>query len=203
MYGTRRVNWSERGKSPSKKSSAWLADWSLSRRQCTIQYRQAHFFGRQVDAKPLGMSVQSATESAAYSLRSRTRVPPPGDPVRSASSSAAEPEVLMNEAKIDRPSSLRSARIPEPSMADRSCRGDRRPAARHFRAAKGQVALLRFALELRSWRAAPGSTKRASAIRGPRAAARRSWRRQSRSGRDGVDTIGLNIVLPHEQLPNV
>ena len=118
-----------------------------------------------------------------------------------------KPELLLDEAKIGSTFVFYgSARIPAPDggrCTDR--RSDQRRAARGRRAAQGQVALLRRRLRARAARQPDATaTRTASSISSSaRAAGRRSWKPPTAArSTKGATTIGLNIVLPHEQLPN-
>ena len=119
-----------------------------------------------------------------------------------------KPELLLNEAedRLD----LRLLRLGAHPRAGHGRRADRRrdqsdEQRDDRRAAEGQVALLRRRARARAaGQPLRAATRRASAISSSaRAAARRSWRPPTAAPRTRAqESIGLNIVLPHEQLPN-
>ena len=118
-----------------------------------------------------------------------------------------KPELLLNEANIGSTFVFYgSARIPGAGHGRRADRRrDQSGSRSDRRAAQGQVAVItRSRASSRGSPAAAAATRTASAISSSaRAAGRRSWRRPTAApAEEGRESIGLNIVLPHEQLPN-
>jgi uncharacterized protein (TIGR00730 family) len=118
-----------------------------------------------------------------------------------------KPEVLMNEARIGSTFVFYgSARIPEPSMADALVAGatddQQRAIAERLKAKSHYYDVARELAKLASSTGLDEEGERQFVVcsgGGP------SIMEAANRGavEMGVDTIGLNIVLPHEQLPNV
>ena len=117
-----------------------------------------------------------------------------------------KPEMCSTRRGSARPwwcTALRASRRPRRSRrrskAPRHCRtksGWWSTAGRQFQVLRRGVQAGRLVSDMRSSRMASASSSSA------RAAGRRSWKRPTAARRRRRESIGLNIVLPHEQAPN-
>jgi predicted Rossmann-fold nucleotide-binding protein len=118
-----------------------------------------------------------------------------------------KPEMLLDEAKIGSTLVIYgSARNPFARTGGRHGAPPRpRPNARPWPSGWREVAGI--TRKRASWRTSPrparSSSRACASSWSARAAGRRSWKRPiAARSRPGAETIGLNIVLPHEQAPN-
>ena len=212
MYATRRIDWSGTAKE-ARSLGAGRGERLRLRPLPDDRPKTAktHFPEASTDARAAKHVPSSPqTESEAYKLAFQDNdflLRPDLRPVRF-QLELLKPELLMNEANIASTFVFYgSARVPEPAKAQALLEAARTDW--DSKVAERLIAKSHYYDEARklarSGQPVPGATRTASATSSSaRAAGRRSWRPRTAARRTSAwNSIGLNIVLPHEQLPNI